>query len=174
MIPKLTALLCLLVLLFCSGCGYHVAGKAVRLPSNVQTISIPTFASRTSAYRVEQMLTEAVVREFGTRTRFVITPERDYKSDAMLNATVTAIHVAPVTFDSKTGRASTAQVTLSMEVELVDQLGKVLFSNKSYVFREQYQISREVSSFFEEESPALDRMSRDAARDLVSNVLEGF
>ena len=41
-------------------------------------------------------------------------------------------------------------------------------------FREQYQVSRELSSFFEEDSPALERLSRSFARTLVSNILEGF
>jgi hypothetical protein len=42
------------------------------------------------------------------------------------------------------------------------------------VFREQYQVSQELSSFFEEDSPAMSRLSRDFAQTLVSNVLEGF
>jgi hypothetical protein len=50
----------------------------------------------------------------------------------------------------------------------------VLFENPNYSFREQYQISSEITSFFEEESPAVDRLSQDFARTLVSNVLEAF
>jgi len=42
-----------------------------------------------------------------------------------------------------------------MKVSLVDREGKILFQNPSYVFREQYQVSQELSSFFEEDSPAL-------------------
>ena len=52
--------------------------------------------------------------------------------------------------------------------------GKVLWQNQNYTFREQYQISREVSSFFEESDPALERLSLDFARTLVSNVLEAY
>ena len=57
---------------------------------------------------------------------------------------------------------------------LVDRRGKVLYENPSYLFREEYQVSHELSSFFEEESPALERLSREFARTLVSNILEGF
>jgi hypothetical protein len=49
-----------------------------------------------------------------------------------------------------------------------------LWQNQNYTFREQYQISREVSSFFEESDPALERLSLDFARTLVSNVLEAY
>jgi hypothetical protein len=57
---------------------------------------------------------------------------------------------------------------------LTDKQGKVLYQNPSYIFREQYQVSRELSSFFEEDSPAMQRLSREFARTLVSNILEGF
>jgi outer membrane lipopolysaccharide assembly protein LptE/RlpB len=157
-----------------AGCGYHVAGRASRLPESVHTIAVPAFDNRTQTYRIEQLLTEATVREFITRTKYHIVSKADADTDAVLKGTVLTSNVAPVTFDSTTGRASSALVTVTMEVKLLDRSGKVLFENPSYVFREQYQVSRELSSFFEEESPAVDRMSRDFARTLVSNVLEAF
>ncbi len=42
------------------------------------------------------------------------------------------------------------------------------------VFRDEYQISSDVQSFFEEQDPAIERMSRDFAAQLVSNVTEKF
>jgi hypothetical protein len=35
-------------------------------------------------------------------------------------------------------------------------------------------VSQEPGSFFEEDSPAMSRLSRDFAQSLVSTVLEGF
>jgi outer membrane lipopolysaccharide assembly protein LptE/RlpB len=157
-----------------TGCGYRVAGSASRLPKDVHTIAVPAFENRTQTYRIEQLLTEATVREFITRTKYRIVSKQDTDSDAVLKGTVLSSSVAPVTFDSTTGRASSALVTVTMTVKVVDRQGKVLFENPQYVFREQYQVSRELSSFFQEESPAVDRMSRDFARTLVSNVLEAF
>jgi hypothetical protein len=63
---------------------------------------------------------------------------------------------------------------VTARVTLTDRQGKILYQNPSYLFREEYQVSRELSSFFEEDSPALERLSREFARTLVSNVLEGF
>ena len=65
-------------------------------------------------------------------------------------------------------------VVVTMKVSLTDKQGKVLYENPSYLFREQYQVSQELPSFFEEDSPAMDRLSREFARTLVSNILEGF
>jgi outer membrane lipopolysaccharide assembly protein LptE/RlpB len=161
-------------ILVLAGCGYHVAGRASRLPETVHTIAIPAFDNRTQTYRIEQLLTEATVREFITRTKYRIVNKPDPEADATLKGVVLTSSVAPVTFDSTTGRASSALVTVTMTVKVVDRNGKVLFENPQYVFREQYQVSRELSSFFQEEGPAVDRMSRDFARTLVSNVLEAF
>ncbi len=61
-----------------------------------------------------------------------------------------------------------------MSVTLTDKNGKVLFENPNYAFREQYEISTAVASFFEEQSPALLRMSHDFSRQLISDILEGF
>jgi outer membrane lipopolysaccharide assembly protein LptE/RlpB len=157
-----------------TACGYHVAGRTSRLPESVHTIAVPAFDNKTQTYRVEQLLTEATVREFITRTKYRIVNKADADADAVLKGTVLTSTVAPVTFDSITGRASSALVTVTMRVTVTDRSGKVLFENPNYVFREQYQVSRELSSFFQEEGPAVDRMSRDFARTLVSNVLEAF
>ena len=73
-----------------------------------------------------------------------------------------------------TGRASTGLVTIIIKVTLTARDGRVLYSNPNYVFRDQYQISNELASFFEEQGPAVDRISRDFSRTLVSNILEAF
>ncbi len=155
------------------GCGYHVAGHAAQLPENVKTIAVPGFTNQTQTYRVEQTLTAAVIREFVTRTHYHIANDGT-EADATLRGTILSTYTAPLTYDSQTGRAASVLVTVGMKVSLTDRQGKVLFENPSYVFREQYEVSRELSSFFEEDSPALERLSRDFARTLVSNVLEGF
>jgi outer membrane lipopolysaccharide assembly protein LptE/RlpB len=164
----------LLMVALLSGCGYHVAGKASRLPQSVHTIAIPAFVNQTQQYKVEQLLTQAVVREFVTRTQYRVVNEAQPDADATLRGFLTTVQISPVTFDSKTGRASTVLVTIGMRVTLVDRTGKAIFENQNYVFRDQYQVSRELSSFFQEEGPAVQRMSAQFARTLVSNVLEAF
>jgi outer membrane lipopolysaccharide assembly protein LptE/RlpB len=164
-----------LLLVLLTGCGYHAGtGTAARTLPAVHTLAVPAFTNQTKTYRVEQILTSAVVRELTTRTQYKIVNDADPEADATLKGFVVATQTTPVTYDSQTGRASSSLVTVTMKVSLVDKKGAILFEDPSYVFREEYQISSQVSSFFEEESPALDRLSRDFARSLVSTVLEGF
>ncbi len=162
------------MLLLTTACGYHTAGHAVTLPANVQTIAIPAFVNQTQTYKIEQKLTAAVVREMVTRTHYRIVNEPSDSADATLRGTVVTTSTSPLTYDSQTGRASSALVVVTARVTLTDRQGKILYQNPSYLFREEYQVSRELSSFFEEDSPALERLSREFARTLVSNVLEGF
>jgi outer membrane lipopolysaccharide assembly protein LptE/RlpB len=162
------------LLLVNSGCGYHTAGHAVQLPENVKTIAIPAFVNTTTNYRIEQMLTSSVVREFTTRTHYRILNDPGDAADAILRGSVISTSATPLTYNSTTGQAASVLVVVSMKVSLTDREGKVLYQNPSYLFREQYEVSQDLTSFFEENSPAFRRLSQDFARTLVSNILEGF
>jgi hypothetical protein len=50
----------------------------------------------------------------------------------------------------------------------------ILYKNDHLLFRNEYEISTDVNSFFSEQNPALDRLARDFAKQVVSAVLEGF
>lgn len=162
------------ITLITSGCGYHAAGASSRMSPDVHTIAIPAFVNKTQTFRVEQQLTQAVAREMITRTKYRVVYDTTSDADATLHGTVTQTELSPLTYDSQTGRASSALVTVHVAVELVDRHGAKLYSNPNFTFREQYQVSREISSFFAEESPAIDRLSRDLAQTLVADLLESY
>jgi outer membrane lipopolysaccharide assembly protein LptE/RlpB len=157
-----------------SSCGYHTVGSKVELPQNIRSIAIPGFVSHSQTFRIEQLLTDAVVREFNARTQYHVIHDTKGDADAVLKATVLSASATPLAYDSKTGRAASALITVSIQVSLTDRQGKVLFENPSYLFHDQYELSRDLPSFFEEDSPAVDRLSRDFARTLVANILEAY
>ncbi len=164
----------LLAPLAVAGCGYHVAGHSSQLPSEWTDIAIPAFKNDTTTYRIEQRMTEAVIREFISRTKYRVV--QDPKSaDAVLHGEVISIETDPMLFQATTGEVTMMLVIVHTKVELIDsKTEKPIYKNDDMVFRNQYQISTDVTSFFQEEDPALDRMSRDLASHLVSNVLENF
>jgi outer membrane lipopolysaccharide assembly protein LptE/RlpB len=169
------AILCGVVLTLASaGCGYHTTGSKVDLPQNIHTIAIPGFVSHSQTFRIEQLLTDAVVREFNARTQYKVVHDAKGDADAVLKATVVSASANPLAYDSQTGRAVSALVTVSVQVTLIDRQGKVLFDNPAYLFHDQYELSRDLPSFFQEDSPAVDRLSRDFARTLVANILEAY
>lgn len=124
-----------------AGCGYRVAGHANTLPPTVKTIAVTAFENRTSTYRIEQRLTDAVVHELLVDTRYhVVSNPED--GDAVLHGVVVGIGSGAVVFDQATGRATTILVTVTMQARLEDRrTGNVLYRDDNFVFREPYEIS---------------------------------
>jgi membrane-bound lytic murein transglycosylase MltF len=52
--------------------------------------------------------------------------------------------------------------------------GKILYHSDNFVFRNEYELSTDVPSFFEEQDPALDRVAKDFAARLVAAVTENY
>jgi hypothetical protein len=162
------------VALAACGCGYRVVGRANNLPADIRTIAVPTFENRSSTYRVEQRLTEAVVRELLQRSKYRVVPKVE-DGDAVLHGAVSSVVTYPVIFDAATGRATTVLITVTIAVRLEDRAtGNVLYRNDAIVFREPYEISTDIPSFFDEQGPAFDRLARDFASRVVASILEGF
>ena len=168
------AALILLAAALGTSCGYRVAGRGNALPQEWKVIAIPALKNKTSAYRVEQRFTQALVREMISRTKYRVVPE-EKDADAVLEGQVTSLETTPVLFDPATTRATLMLVSITLRVRLVDRSsGQLVYQNSKLVFRNQYEISTDIPSFFQEEGPSLDRMSRDFARTVVSAVLEKF
>jgi outer membrane lipopolysaccharide assembly protein LptE/RlpB len=161
-------------ILFAVACGYQVAGTASRLPPDIKTIAIPAFTNASTRFRIEQKVSAAVTREFIDRTSFRVTPDLS-GADAELKGTINSVHSGVLTYDPNTGRATTFQIQVSAAVQLIDlHTKKVVFSNPNYTFREQYQVSQSTTALFEEDEPALNRLSHDFAQTLVTDILENF
>jgi hypothetical protein len=162
------------LLAFAGGCGYHVAGRGAALPAQWKTLAVPALVNQTPRFQIEQRLTEALVQELLARTAYRVVPE-EAQADATLRGEVTSIESNAVLFDTATGRATTMLVTVKVKVSLMDRATqKIYYRDDNFVFREQYEISTDTGSFFEEQQPALRRMARDFAARLVSAILENF
>ena len=174
MILRVLALTLAAPLAAVTGCGYHAVGSASYLPPNVRTLSVPVFGTRTEAYHTEVVMTNAVIREIAARTRFRITPDASPDADAVLHGTILKEAVTPLTYNASTQESSSFLLTMVISVTLSARDGNVLYENKNYVFREQYQSTTDLPTFLQENPAAFERLSRDFARALVADVLEGF
>ena len=171
---KLRATLLFSLTTLLTGCGYHTAGSATHIPANVRTLSVPIFVTRVQAYHTEMAFTQAVVRELNIRTKYRIANNDSSDADAILNGTILTQTITPLTYDATTGQSSSYLVAVTAKVVLTANDGHVLYRNNSVTFREQYQSTQDLSSFIQEGSPAINRMSRDFAQTLVSDMLESF
>jgi len=162
------------LLFFLLACGYRVAGRGSRLPEGWKTIAVPALQNKTLRYRIEQRLTEAVIREFLARAKYRIVPDAA-GADAVVRGEVSSIESTAVLFDAATGRATTVLITVRLKVRLEEvESGRVVWQNDNYLFREEYEVSTDVASFFDEQNPALDRLAGDFAAAFVAALLENF
>jgi outer membrane lipopolysaccharide assembly protein LptE/RlpB len=173
-------LLVLSVFMSAGGCGYHVAGTTSALPKNIKTIAIPALENKTTSYRIEQRLTAATIHEFLIKTPYhiVSVPEN---GDAVLRGKVVSLEATPLLFSTTTAanpttsRATTMLVTVKCEVTLEERsTGKILYHTDNFLFRNEYEISTDVASFFGEQDPALERLAQDFATRLVAAVTENY
>jgi hypothetical protein len=171
-----TAVLCLS--LSAGGCGYSLAGRGSFLPDYIRTIGVPTFANRTTVFNLETQLTQKVRAEFIGRGKYQIVPDSN-NVDALLTGEVTGVSITPVSFTNQQ-LASRYVIAMSARVELRDlRENKVLWENPGVAFREEYEAGSgqavlDPSAFFGQDTNALERMSGDFARTIVSAILEAF
>jgi outer membrane lipopolysaccharide assembly protein LptE/RlpB len=166
----------LLFAFFCnlSGCGYHTLGAATHLPPDVHTLSVPVFETRTEIYGTESAMTDAVIREFAARTRYRVTPSTSEDADAVLHGTILKEVISPLTYNTATQQSSSFLITIIASVTLNGRDGRVLYQNNNYTFRQQYMSTTDLPTFLQEDPAAVQRLSREFARQLVADVLEGF
>ncbi|HEX3985034.1 MAG TPA: LptE family protein [Acidobacteriaceae bacterium] len=161
-------------LLLLGGCNYHTVDSAAHLPETVHTLAIPAFRNNTQSYHTQAVFTQAVIREFTSRTSYRIVSGEDPAADATLRGTITGFQIIPLTYDNTTGQTSSYLVTITTRLELVDRRGKVLWQNPSYLFRQQYEQTQDLASFIQEDSAATQRLAREFARAAVADILESF
>ncbi len=157
-----------------SSCGYHLAGRADAIPKAVKTIAIPPFGNATMSYALGRLLPEDITREFHERTNYTIVADPK-QADAVLDGAVVTMGAYPTISDPVSGRATAVQVEAVINIVLTDRrTGAALFSSKGVHFRERYQVALDPKQYFDENSTAARRLSRDVARDVVTSILEKF
>src|SRR5205823_10672274 len=92
---------------------------------------------------------------------------------------VTSIAITPESF-AQNQLASRYVITMSARIELRDNhSNSTLWQNPSLVFRENYEATSgtgplDATAFFGQQTNALDRITTEFARNIVSAILEAF
>ena len=165
----------LLLALGTAGCGYHMAGHADLMPKNVQTIAIPAFGNLTTGRaKLSRLITADVSREFMSRTHYTIVTQPE-QADAVLVGVLSNFNSFPIISDPVSGRSTGIQVVAVLQVTLTDRhTGKTIFSRPTYEYRERYEVTLDPQTYFDESGTAIERLSRDIARSVVTAILENF
>jgi outer membrane lipopolysaccharide assembly protein LptE/RlpB len=162
------------------GCGYSLAGRGSFLPSYIKTIGVPNFANRTTIFNFETQLTQKVRSEFIGRGKYQIVPDQT-GVDAVLVGEIIAARVDPTSVSAQglqTGRSVTVTASVMLR-SLHDD--SIIWQNAAMTFREEYSAQNTTTGgvtdpnvFFSQDTTALERLSSDFARKIVSDILEAF
>ncbi len=160
-------------------CGYSLAGRGSFLPADIKRIGVPDFANRTTLFNLETQLTQKVRAEFIGRGRYDIVPESS-GVDALLTGEVSGVSIVPESFTAQQ-LATRYSISMTARVELRDlRTNMVLWENPGLMFRQTYDAPNvggnplDPAAFFGQDMNALDRLSTEFARTIVSAILEAF
>jgi len=161
-----------LTLLFVS--GFTECYKPVtknQLPSRIRTVAVPAFQNNALRFKIESRFTGAVIDELVHRGRGLRVQGDREGADAVIEGVIKSFTFSGVLLDDK-GRARIFEVTIVAAVTVRDQTeNRVLYDNQNFVFRGEYEFASDPRSFFNEEDPAILRMSRSFAESIVSTLI---
>jgi len=165
----------IIILLIVGACGYRVRTSTGNLPYGMQSLGIPTFRNLTSQYRIEQVISGALLKEFSLRTKARINSSSS-GVDAVLLGEINNVNSVPVAFGSQKDGSQTFGsaylVTVQMAVRLVRvKDSAIIWQDEHLIFRERYVLNHSVRDFFSEENPALERLARSFAASLAGVIL---
>lgn len=146
------------------------------LPKNIKRVAVPAFQFEPAGarYRVAARFTDAVMREIIKRGRGLKVQGTRNGADAVIEGTIRNFTFSGVLLDSE-GRARAYEVTIVSAVTVRDiDAGKILYDNQNFIFRDSFEFSEDPRSFFNEEDPAVGRMSRAFAESVVSTIVNGI
>ncbi|MGH9467296.1 MAG: LPS assembly lipoprotein LptE [Terriglobales bacterium] len=173
-IPALLVPALLVLAALTAGCGYHVLDSGGAIPASARVIAVLPFTNSTRQPGLSQALSAAVAQELESRAHYRVQPELA-GSDAAIHGDLRNVTINPITFDSTSARATAVEVVVHLQAWVTaEPSGKELFRNNDMVFHEQYEISPQEQSFFEEDSTAMMRLSQEVAQTLVADILEAF
>ena len=168
-----------IVILFLMISGFTECYKPVTetgLPKNIKRIAVPAFQFEVQGarYRVESRFTEAVSREIIKRGRGLKVQGTRDGADAVVEGTIRNFNFSGVLLD-RDGRARIYEVTIVAAVTVRDLTNnQILYDNQNFVFRDSFEFANDPRSFFNEEDPAVERISRAFAESVVSTIVNGL
>jgi hypothetical protein len=160
------------------GCGYSLSGRGSFLPAYIRVIGVPVFGNATSIYDIEKRITDRVRSELIGRGKYTVR-DQDAGVDGLIVGVITSVSSSPAAV-AENGLASRYVFTVTANVEFKDvKANKVLWSNPSVMFREEYDVTNTASAtdpqaFLGQDVNALERIATEFARSIVSAILEAF
>lgn len=159
-----------------SACGYGLVGRGGGLDPSIKKIGVPLFRDATGRTSLDQKITQKVVEELLKRGKVDIVQTTE-GVDAIVDGEIVAYQVQPVGFSggAESTTASRYSITLTARVKYFKPgEAQPIWQNDAFVFRDEYDLGSDPSTFFDREDQGVERLALAFARSLVAAMLEAF
>jgi hypothetical protein len=167
------------------GCGYALVGRGTVVDPDIKKIGVPPFGNTSTKSELDVKITQSVIEELLKRGRFDVVSDKT-GVNALVTGEIVSYRAAPVGFgdgSTDTGKAGGTTTTQASRYEIAVtakvRYTKVgvddpIWSNDSFIFKEEYDLGSDQAAFVDRETQALDRLADSFARSLVASMLEAF
>ena len=157
-----------MAIMLLSACGYRFSGSG-SLPGGIQRVFVYQLDNRTSETGLENTLTGDLRYEFIRYNRNA----SQESADAVLSGTVKSLRVETI---SRSGLHSSLErrVTVSLDLKLTDQSGRVVWSVEGLADSESYRVESDSQQTETNKRQALSTLSKRLAENVYYRMTEDF
>ena len=129
-----------LAALACLGCGYDsntqsssIAGYQWRsiFPSDIRTVAVPVFTSKSYERGVEFELTNAVIHQIEAFTPYKVVPRE--RADTILEGEIISTQIKPLSFSQESATPQEQSLTVAIDFTWKDlHTGRILVERRDY------------------------------------------
>lgn len=166
----------LLALGVAQGCGYGLVGRGGGFDPSIKKIGVPIFKDGTGKVNLDLKITQKVIEELLKRGKVDVLQTTE-GVDAIVEGEIVSFVETPVGFSGGTGTttASRYAIVVTAKVKYYKPGETVpMWQNDAFVYRDEYDLGSDSTSFFDRADQGVDRLALAFARSLVAAMLEAF
>ena len=111
-----------------AGCGYHISGQGDLMPKSIHTIAVTPMNS--TRYQLARLLPADITRELIAHTKYKLIDD-PAQADAVLSGRVVSFSNFPTLFDQASGRATSVEVVVTLQITLTERSsGCLLYTSR--------------------------------------------
>jgi hypothetical protein len=165
-----------LALLTAPACGYGLVGRGAGIDPSIKRIGVPLFKDATAKPNLDMKITQKVIEELLKRGKVDVVQNLE-GVDAVVEGEIVSFQETPVGFSGGAGSttASRYAITLTARVRYYKPgEPQPIWQNDAFVYRDEYDLGSDSTSFFDRADQGVDRLAQAFARSLVAAMLEAF
>jgi len=159
------------LLLLLTSCGYQFEGGGY-LNNDVTSVAVEMMENKSTGARAGVVFTNDLIKEITEKTDTKIVDDAA-NADAVLKGRINSITFATLS-RSSTETVIQRRISASVDMQLVDKDGQIIWSVKNFASREEYNVSKVKFVDDSNKIEAVEKISIRNAEKIVSSMMHKF